>query len=182
MQIIIRFKMEICSEAVTSEAAPSEAVTSEAVTSEAAPSEAVTSDQPLTIEMQFTSLAQDLISIKTLVNEMQSKFRLLEKSVSKNNKPPKPEKKVIQPSGFDAPVAISDELCAFMNKPVGSILSRPNVTDYVINYIRSNKLQDMTKRKKINPNETLYNLLHLKSTDEEITYFNLQKYLNIHFA
>lgn len=173
MQIIIRFKMEICSEEVTT----SEAMTtSEILSSEAAPSE-----QPLTIETQFSSLAQDLISIKTLINEMQSKFRLLEKSVAKNNKPPKPEKKVIQPSGFDAPVAISDELCAFMNKPVGSILSRPSVTDYVVNYIRLNKLQDLTKRKKINPNETLYNLLRLKSNDEEVTYFNLQKYLNVHF-
>jgi hypothetical protein len=176
--------MDICSEetVTNNEALSSETLSSEVLPSEVLPSEVVApTDQPLTIETQFTSLAQDLISIKTLINEMQSKFRLLEKSVAKNNKPPKPEKKVIQPSGFDAPVKISDELCIFMNKPLGSILSRPSVTDYVMNYIRSNKLQDMTKRKKINPNETLYNLLRLKSIDEEVTYFNLQKYLNEHF-
>lgn len=157
--ILIILKMDVCVESVST-----------------------TEQEPLNIETQFTSLAQDLISIKTYINEMQMKFRLLEKNVLKSNKPPKPEKKTQQVSGFDLPVLISDELCAFMNKPNGSILSRSNVTDYVINYINKNKLQDMIKRKKINPNESLYNLLQLKSNEEEITFFNLQKYLNVHFV
>ena len=87
-----------------------------------------------------------------------------------------------QPSGFDKPVAISDDMCVFMNKPIGTLVSHPDVADYAINYIRANKLQDMANRKKINPNETLQKLLRLKPDDaEQLTYFNLQKYLNKHF-
>jgi len=139
-------------------------------------------DNPKTIEAQFASLAQDLTAMKTFVNEMHVKFSLLEKSVSKNSKPAKPEKKVQQPSGFDTPLAMSNELCAFLHKPAGSTMSRPGVTDYVTNYIRTHKLQDMTNRKKIHPDETLQNLLRLKSKDAEVTYFNLQTYLNVHFT
>ena len=143
---------------------------------------------------QFNSLLLDLSSMKTLINEMQTKVKLLEKSVIKGNKENEKEnerkkkeelklhmQQRNQPSGFDTPVAITAEMCSFMNKPIGSLVSRPFVADYMINYIRINKLQDMINRKKINPNETLNNLLKSDGSGEDLTYFNLQKYLNKHF-
>jgi len=143
----------------------------------------------ISTESQFNSLLLDLSSIKTLINEMQTKVKLLEKSVIKSNKEMERDKKKNevkkqpnQPSGFDKPVAISDDMCVFMNKPIRTLVSHPDVAEYAINYIRVNKLQDMTNRKKINPNETLQKLLRLKPDDaEQLTYFNLQKYLNKHF-
>jgi chromatin remodeling complex protein RSC6 len=141
-------------------------------------------------ETQFNSLLLDLSNIKTLINDMQLKVKLLEKSVIKTNKDNEKEierkkKEMIklnqpQPSGFDVPVAISNEMCVFMNKPIGTLVSRPYVAEYMLNYISINKLQDMTNRKKINYNDILQKLLQLKS-DEQLSYFNLQKYLNKHF-
>ena len=124
-----------------------------------------------TIESQFTSLLLELSNI-------QAKVRLLEKTVLKKAKV---ETKIQHPSGFDLPTPITDDLCAFMNKPAGSTSTRPIVTNYILNYIRQNKLQDLIDRKKIKTDERLRHLLRLNSTDEEITYFNLQKYLQVHF-
>ena len=141
---------------------------------------------PITIESQFTSLLSDLTSLKNKINEMQTNVRLLEKTVIKNNKErekciKKTEIKIQPlPSGFDIPVKLSDEMCIFMNKSIGATVSRPDVADYVINYISNHKLQDMTNRKRINLDENLRSLLKPNS-EEEITYFNLQKYLNAHF-
>ena len=147
----------------------------------------------LPIETQFNNLLQDLSNLKTHLSDMQTKVKLLEKSVARSNKErekakeneikerKKEETKLQQHlSGFDKPVTITPDMCAFMNKPTGSIVARTYIADYMLNYIRINKLQDMTNRKKINPDETLQKLLRLKSADEELTYFNLQKYLNIH--
>ena len=67
-----------------------------------------------------------------------------------------------------------------MNKSFGGSASRPDVADYVINYISNHKLQDMTNRKRIILDDKLRNLLK-PNGEEEITYFNLQKYLNAHF-
>ena len=66
-----------------------------------------------------------------------------------------------------------------MNKPIGCEVALTEATQYMINYIREHKLQDPTILKKINPNDRLSNLFH---TEEELTYFNLQKYLNMHFC
>jgi chromatin remodeling complex protein RSC6 len=139
----------------------------------------------LSIETQFTSLCQDLTTCKNHITDLLTKVRLLEKTVLKSNKEyekgkKKTEVKIQPPSGFDAPVTLSDEMCMFMNKPSGSLCSRIEVSDYMITYISLHKLQDMTNRKKINPDETLRKLLKLKAADEEVTYFNLQKYLNQH--
>jgi chromatin remodeling complex protein RSC6 len=138
------------------------------------------------IDSQFNGILLDLSTFKTLINDMQSKVKLLEKSVIKLNKEREKtnnsiEKKIQQQSsGFDKPITISDAMCAFMNKPTGTTISRIVVSEYMINYIRVNKLQDMNNRKKINANEMLNNLFGLKSDGEELTYFNLQKYLNMH--
>ena len=48
------------------------------------------------------------------------------------------------------------------------------------NYIRANNLQDKINGRKINCDAKLRNLLKLKPTDE-LTYFNLQKFLAPHF-
>jgi chromatin remodeling complex protein RSC6 len=140
-----------------------------------------------TIESQFCSLLHELTTAKSQINDIQAKFRLLEKNVAKELKnKTKPEKKkpalkLQQPTGFSKPALISDEMCIFMGRPLGSHVARTELTQFITSYIRDNKLQDMSMRKRIKPNDDLIKLLHLKSMEEEITYFNIQKYLNIHF-
>ena len=84
------------------------------------------------------------------------------------------------PSGFVKPTLISDHLATFLNKPSGTLLARTEVTREINAYIRANKLQDTSNGRKINPDDKLTALLALKSTDE-LTYFNLQRYMSQHF-
>jgi chromatin remodeling complex protein RSC6 len=60
-------------------------------------------------------------------------------------------------------------------------MARTEVTRDINKYIRTNNLQDKENGRKINPDTKLSVLLKLKKTDE-LTYFNLQKYMSPHFA
>ena len=85
------------------------------------------------------------------------------------------------PSGFVKPTKISDELASFLGKEKGTEMARTDVTREINTYIRAHKLQDKDNGRKINPDTKLATLLKLKKTDE-LTYFNLQKYMSPHFA
>ena len=85
------------------------------------------------------------------------------------------------PSGFVKPAKISDELAVFLGKSAGTEMARTEVTREINVYIRTNNLQDKTNGRKINPDTKLTNLLKLKK-GEELTYFNLQKFMSPHFA
>lgn len=86
-----------------------------------------------------------------------------------------------QPSGFVKPTKISDELAKFLEKPLGSEMARTDVTREINKYIRSHSLQDKENGRKIIPDAKLQTLLKLSKTDE-LTYFNLQKFMSPHFA
>jgi chromatin remodeling complex protein RSC6 len=86
-----------------------------------------------------------------------------------------------QPSGFVKPTRISDELAAFLGKPVGTELARTSVSKEINQYIRTNSLQDPTNGRKIIPDAKLSKLLKV-SKDDEVTYFNLQRYMKHHFV
>ena len=85
-----------------------------------------------------------------------------------------------QPSGFVKPTGISAELAAFLGKPSGEKMARTEVTREINAYIREHKLQDKDNGRKINADAPLTKLLKL-SKNEELTYFNLQKYMSPHF-
>ena len=85
-----------------------------------------------------------------------------------------------RPSGFIVPSKISDELAKFLGKPVGTLMSRVDVSSYINSYIRHNNLQYPRNGRRINPDTKLRDLLKSGENDE-ITYFNLQKYMKHHF-
>ena len=60
-------------------------------------------------------------------------------------------------------------------------MARTDVTREINTYIRAHKLQDKDNGRKIIPDTKLAALLKLNKTDE-LTYFNLQKYMSPHFA
>jgi chromatin remodeling complex protein RSC6 len=68
-----------------------------------------------------------------------------------------------------------------LDKPVGTEMARTEVTRDINKYIRTNNLQDKENGRKINPDAKLASLLKLKKNDE-LTYFNLQRYMSPHFA
>jgi upstream activation factor subunit UAF30 len=85
------------------------------------------------------------------------------------------------PSGFVKPTRISDELANFLGKETGSEMARTAVTKEINTYIVLHNLKDKTNGRKINPDEKLNELLKLQEGDE-LTYFNLQRYMSPHFA
>jgi chromatin remodeling complex protein RSC6 len=60
-------------------------------------------------------------------------------------------------------------------------MARTEVTREINAYIRKHNLQDKSNGRKINPDSNLSKLLKLNGTDE-LTYFNLQRYMSPHFA
>jgi chromatin remodeling complex protein RSC6 len=138
------------------------------------------------IAKQFSNLLQTLAGFRTQVTALQSEIRGVEKFVRKREKSLQKEaakhkhKGNRKPSGFAKPTAISDKLCKFMNKENGAEVARTEVTQYIISYISEMKLQDPKNRKKIVPNKELKELLGVE-TETEVTYFNIQKYMNQHF-
>ena len=119
---------------------------------------------------------------------LRSEFRLLERQTTRELKnaakaSQKKKRKVGNraPSGFVKPTLISNELAGFLGKPEGSEMARTEVTREINKYIRTNNLQDKENGRKINPDKKLTSLLKLKKGDE-LTYFNLQRYMSPHFA
>lgn len=139
------------------------------------------------IEKSIEFLAK-LSQIGTLISSLKSEYRTLEKTWTKElktaQKASSKKKRRAgnrKPSGFVQPTRISDELAKFLDKPVGSMMARTEVTREVNAYIRGNDLQDKSNGRKIIPDAKLASLLKLGKTDE-LTYFNLQKYMSPHFA
>ena len=121
-----------------------------------------------------------LASIRSEVNELKRQHARELRAANKANKRRKTNANRA-PSGFVKPTLISNELAAFLGRPEGSVLARTEVTREVNSYIRNQKLQDKDNGRKINPDAKLLKLLKLKK-GEELTYFNLQKYMAAHFA
>jgi chromatin remodeling complex protein RSC6 len=85
-----------------------------------------------------------------------------------------------RPSGFTTPMRISNELAKFLGKPAGTEMARTDVSRHINTYIRTNNLHDPQNGRIINADTKLQKLLRLGKNDE-LTYFNLQKYMRPHF-
>ena len=135
--------------------------------------------------VEFLSKLQQLGS---LVSSIKTDWRLLEKKLGRELKlalkqSSKRKRKSVNraPSGFVKPTRISDELALFLEKPSGSEMARTEVTRDINKYIRTHNLQDKDNGRKIIPDTKLATLLKLNESDE-LTYFNLQRYMSPHFA
>jgi len=135
----------------------------------------------------FSDFGSKLQTLSSGLSTLRSDFRTLERHVAREmraaQKISKRKRKSGNraPSGFVKPTLISKELANFLGKPVGTEWARTEVTREINAYIRTHSLQDKENGRKINPDTKLRSLLQLKK-DEELTYFNLQKYMSPHFA
>ena len=136
----------------------------------------------------FSSVLTNISSLKIQLTALTSQIKLAEKRVHKKMKQLDKELKRNknkgnrQPSGFAKPTKISPALCKFMELPEGSEMARTEVTKYIIQYIQNNKLQNPTDAKLIKPNNELKSLLDLNDNDGDLTYFNIQRFMNKHFV
>ena len=140
------------------------------------------------LEAEAKSITARLLAVRETVSELISEAKRLEKKAAKVQKladkrrrrkaPVEGEEgKPARVSIFQIPTGISPALCAFMGRPAGSKESRSNVTKFITTYVKEKNLKD---KHDIKGDAALLKLLNLKAEDK-LTYFNLQKYLNVHY-
>lgn len=137
---------------------------------------------------QFDTIYNSLSLFKMQISTLQQQVRNIEKNVKKELKNVVKSKPIAHvkraPSGFAKPTKVSKELCSFMDKPDGSEIARTEVTKTLINYIKTNNLweENEQSKKRIVPDAKLKQLLGLNCDENcDLTYFNIQKYMNKHF-
>ena len=132
-------------------------------------------EQVNALRSMSTSLAGDLKSLRKDV------VRAVKKSGRRKRTPLTAEEKANRaPSGFAKPTIISNELCSFLGKPIGTEVARTEVTKFLSLYIKEHKLQDTVNKKVIHPDAKLKALLNCSDSDE-LTFFTIQKYMKGHF-
>jgi chromatin remodeling complex protein RSC6 len=149
--------------------------------------EEVVVDLESSVLAQSTEFIAKLNQLSVIISSLKNEYKTLEKKwtrelkvAQKANSKRKRKSGNRSPSGFVKPALISDELASFLEKPSGTEMARTDVTREINKYIRAHNLQDVTNGRKIIPDNKLSSLLKLKNTDE-LTYFNLQKYMSPHF-
>lgn len=133
---------------------------------------------------EFSAKLQQLVG---LFSAVKNDFKTLEKTVTREMKTAlKASSKKRRntgnrkPSGFIKPTRISDELAHFLGKDVGTEMARTEVSKEINAYIQAHKLQDKSNGRIIHADTKLSKLLKLQKNDE-LTYFNLQRYMKHHF-
>lgn len=186
--VVVDKKPRVSKKSVEVITSPSNVVTTSETTSAATtvvpvPVEVVDSSVSTRIN-EFSAKLQQLAS---LFASIKGDFKNLEKSVSRELKNAQKSSSRRskssgnrQPSGFVKPTKISDELAKFLGKDSGVEMARTSVSREINAYIREKGLQDASNGRKINADASLTKLLNLKKEDE-LTYFNLQRYMKHHF-
>lgn len=134
---------------------------------------------------EYSAKLQQLVG---LLSTLKSDFKTLEKTVSremkaaqklanKKRRSTNPRK----PSGFTKATPISEELANFLGKSVGTEMARTEVSKEITKYIKTHNLQDASNGRIIKADAKLSKLLRL-GKDDELTFFNLQRYMKVHFA
>lgn len=153
-----------------------------------APSADVEPSVESSVSTKMTEFSAKLQQLFSIFSTLKSDYKTLEKAVNremkvaqKNSSKKAKRSGNRQPSGFVKPTRISDELAKFLGKTVGTEMARTDVSKEINSYIRANSLQDKTNGRKIIPDAKLSALLKIKSEDE-LTYFNLQRFMKHHFV
>jgi chromatin remodeling complex protein RSC6 len=157
----------------------------------AAPTVAAATPTESTESTIFEKLAEygaKIQQVSNLLSTLKSDYKTLEKIVVREikaaQKSSSRRKKTSTgnraPSGFVKPTLISDELAKFLGKSTGTEMARTEVSKEINAYINSNNLKDQKNGRIIHPDSKLTVLLNVQPGDE-LTYFNLQKYMKHHF-
>jgi len=168
-------------------AAPEPAPTPKEVAPTAAPVANEVVEETSGIQQKLNEFSAKLQQISSIFSTMKGDFKTLEKSVTRELKAAakassKRAKRAgnRQPSGFVKPTRISDELAKFLGKTIGTEMARTDVSKEINAYIRANNLQRPDNGRFIVPDAKLTTLLKL-GKDDELSYFNLQRYMKPHF-
>ena len=153
----------------------------------AAPVENAIVEESNGIQQKMNEFSAKLQQWSGIFSSMKGDFKTLEKTITRELKAAeklsaKRKKRAGNraPSGFVKPTRISDELANFLGKTVGTEMARTDVSKEINAYIRANNLQRPDNGRFIVPDAKLTTLLKL-SKEDELSYFNLQRYMKPHF-
>ena len=152
---------------------------------ETAPAQNVVETTEPTLGDNFTELLSQLTAFRSQITALTAQVRALrsrsEREIRAAQKAGRKRRVTNRkPSGFVKPALISDELASFLGRPKGTEMARTEVTKEINQYIVTNNLQDKKNGRIIRADTKLRKLLRLNKSDE-LTYFNLQKYMSPHF-
>ena len=149
-----------------------------------------TVDSLVELQTSFKDIIEQLSQQNSSSKLLLQSVKKLEKRVNKEIKEAKKSKKKgshkqgdkpkRQPSGFAKPAPISDALADFLGKTGGCEMARTEVTKLITTYIHDHNLQNPANKRHILPDQKLSKLLGVTDKDQ-VTYFNLQKYMKQHF-
>lgn len=166
--------------------APAPAPVSEPVVQNTVQESTVTIESSMTT--MLTEFAKNIQALTESLTRMKTEFRVLEKQVlreakamDKVNAKRNKNKGSRAPSGFVKPAAISPELAKFLGVAPDTKMARTDVTKMITSYVKEHKLQASDNGRRIMPDSKLKSLLKVSDKDE-VTYFNLQKYMKHHFV
>lgn len=124
------------------------------------------------------SMVKSLDSLEKRLNK-ESKVAIKKMSGRKQKLLPNGEKPL---NGFSKPGNVSDELRKFLGLGSDELIARVDVTKAITKYCNDNGLTNQADKRILLPDKQLSSLLRIDSSiKEDLTYFNLQKYLKIHF-
>ena len=132
------------------------------------------------IENELVRERNNIISLLKMFSDVRKDYSRLSKEISKKGKKKNDSNEKKKLTGALGPIFLDDELCSFLNKPKGTQMNAPEVIRALNIYIVNNKLQVNDNKTIINPDDKLANLLQVDE-GEQLTYFNIQKYLSKHY-
>jgi chromatin remodeling complex protein RSC6 len=144
-------------------------------------------DTPYTDE--FSEVLTELDNALNIIRLLKTRVQKLEKQVHRDHKMNakklrgkrrRPVDPNAQPSGFAKPGPVSDELREFLGLGKDDLIARTAVTKRINDYCKAHDLQNEADKRKINPDASLRKLLRMSKSDD-LTFFNLQTYMKVHF-
>ena len=139
---------------------------------------------------EFTAVVTELDNALTTIRNLKARLQKLEKQVHRDTKAlnkkangkraRKPRDPNAPKSGFAKEGPVSDEMRKFLGLKKDELISRTDVTKRIHEYCKSKNLQDPADKRQIKPDASLRKLLKM-SKDDDLTFFNLQKYMKVHF-
>ncbi len=168
--------------------APAPAPVQEPVTPPVTTEAPVVNDTPYLEE--FTAVVTELDTAMTTIRNLKARLQKLEKLVHRETKAlnkkangkraRKPRDPNAPKSGFAKEGPVSDEMRKFLGLKKDELISRTDVTKRIHEYCKSKNLQDPADKRQIKPDASLRKLLKM-SKDDDLTFFNLQKFMKVHF-
>jgi chromatin remodeling complex protein RSC6 len=140
----------------------------------------------LTILTEQSSVVKNLInSVRSAIKDTDKTSKELEKLRNKKTRVKTERSADALPSGITKPVAITDDLAVFLGVAPGTLVPRNEVTKGVSAYVKKHEISDPTNKQKFvlddRPAAKALRTL-LGNPSEDVTYFNLQKYLKHHYV